>query len=120
MALTESRLYNLSQLKAIASGSQEFVTKMITMFLEVTPALVDRVENGIKLEDREDVRSASHKMKPSLDIMGIESFYTVIRSIEQNVKKESNLDDVHQLSRTLHSTLEKVYKELRENELSAI
>jgi HPt (histidine-containing phosphotransfer) domain-containing protein len=90
---------------------------MITMFLDVTPALVDRVENGIKLEDWEDVRSASHKMKPSLDIMGIESLHTVIRSIEQNAKKEPNLNDMHQLSSTLNSTLEKVYKELRDNEL---
>lgn len=35
------KIYDLSQLEAIASGNDDFVTKMVNMFLEMTPTLVD-------------------------------------------------------------------------------
>ena len=108
------KIYNLSQLEAIASGNDDFVTKMVNMFLEMTPTLVDRIRTGISSEDWIEVRSASHKMKPSIDLMGIKSLHSVVRSIELNAKTESNLDQIPLQFRILDETLQEVYSQLRE------
>ncbi len=108
------KIYDLSQLEAIASGNDDFVTKMVNMFLEMTPTLVDRIRTVISSEDWIEVRSASHKMKPAIDLMGIKSLHSVVRSIEPNAKTESNLDQIPLQFRTLDKTLQEVYSQLRE------
>jgi HPt (histidine-containing phosphotransfer) domain-containing protein len=79
----------------------------------MTPALVDRVEAGLQTQDWAEVRSAAHKMKPSIDMMGITSLYDVVRGIESNAKTETNLDKIPELYFELSDTLERVYEQLR-------
>jgi HPt (histidine-containing phosphotransfer) domain-containing protein len=111
--MTREKLYDLEQLAAIAAGNQEFVEKMVGMFLEVTPGLVERIEAGIQIQDWVEVRSAAHKMKPSVDMMGIVSLHDVVRGIEANAKTETNLEQIPELYFTLSDTLEQVYEQLR-------
>ncbi|PCJ64067.1 MAG: hypothetical protein COA58_13855 [Bacteroidetes bacterium] len=111
--MSEEKLYDLEQLNAIAAGNDDFVTKMVNMFLEMTPALVDRIEAGLQTQDWAEVRSAAHKMKPSVDMMGIKSLHDVVRGIEGNAKTESNLEQIPDLYFKLTDTLEKVYEQLR-------
>ncbi len=112
--MTKAKLYDLQQLIEIAAGNQDFVDKMVAMFLEMTPALVNRIESGIQLQDWDEVKSAAHKMKPSLDMMGINSLHAVIRSIEENAKLGERLEDIPELYFILSDTLEAVYEQLNE------
>lgn len=111
--MAEEKLYDLEQLNAIAAGNQEFVTKMVNMFLEMTPALVERIEGGLQIKDWAEVRSAAHKMKPSVDMMGITTLHNVVRGIEGNAKTETNLEQIPELYFKLSETLEEVYEQLR-------
>jgi HPt (histidine-containing phosphotransfer) domain-containing protein len=111
--MSDEKLYDLEQLNAIASGNEEFVIKMVNMFLEMTPELVGRIEAGLQTQDWPEVRSAAHKMKPSVDMMGIKSLHDVVRSIEGNAKTESNLEQIPELYFKLSETLENVYEQLR-------
>jgi HPt (histidine-containing phosphotransfer) domain-containing protein len=112
--MTNAKLYDLQQLIEIAAGNQDFVDKMVNMFLEMTPALVSRIEAGIQLQDWDEVKAAAHKMKPSLDMMGIDSLHDVIRSIEENTKLVERLEDIPELYFTLSDTLDVVYQQLKE------
>ncbi len=109
----EEKLYDLSQLTTIAAGNEDFVTKMVNMFLDMTPDLVARIEAGLQIQDWAEVRAAAHKMKPSVDMMGIQSLHDVVRGIEGNAKTETNLEQIPELYFTLSDTLEKVYEQLR-------
>lgn len=111
--MTKGKLYDLQQLNDIAAGNEEFVTKMVHMFLEMTPALVERIEAGLQTQDWIEVRSAAHKMKPSVDMMGIKSLYEVVREIEGNAKTETNLEQIPELYFKLSETLDDVYTQLR-------
>jgi HPt (histidine-containing phosphotransfer) domain-containing protein len=111
--MSDEKLYDLEQLNAIAAGNEEFVIKMVNMFLEMTPELVGRIEAGLQTQDWPEVRSAAHKMKPSVDMMGVKSLYDVVRSIEGNAKAESNLEQIPELYFRLSETLENVYEQLR-------
>lgn len=112
--MSNDKLYNLQQLIEIAADNQDFIEKMVNMFLEMTPALVSRIEAGLQLQDWEEVKSAAHKMKPSLDMMGIESLHSVIRGIEDRSKTGENLEEIPDLFFKLSDTLEEVYKQLRD------
>ncbi|MEY2925208.1 MAG: hypothetical protein RLZZ337_1758, partial [Bacteroidota bacterium] len=49
--MTTDKLYNLDQLREIASGNEDFVHKMINMFLDVTPELLNRISVGFQIQD---------------------------------------------------------------------
>lgn len=111
--MSDEKLYDLEQLNAIAAGNEDFVIKMVNMFLEMTPGLVGRIEAGLQTQDWPEVRSAAHKMKPSVDMMGVKSLHDVVRSIEVNAKTETNLEQIPELYFKLSDTLENVYEQLR-------
>jgi HPt (histidine-containing phosphotransfer) domain-containing protein len=111
--MSDEKLYDLEQLNAIAAGNEDFVIKMVNMFLEMTPGLLGRIEAGLQTQDWPEVRSAAHKMKPSVDMMGVKSLHDVVRSIEGNAKSESNLEQIPELYFKLSETLENVYEQLR-------
>ena len=113
MSVMEDKLYDLAQLEEVSAGNPEFVDMMVGKFLQLTPALVDRIEAGLQIQDWPEVKAAAHKMKPSIDMMGIESLRTVIREIEECAKTESNLEHIPELYFTLSETLDQVYDQLR-------
>ncbi|MGB1038916.1 MAG: Hpt domain-containing protein, partial [Bacteroidia bacterium] len=80
----------------------------------MTPQLVTRIGVGIQGEDWVEVHSAVHKMKPSVDMMGVKSLYDVVRKIEYNAKNESDLDQIPRLYDILSDTLSEVYQQLRD------
>jgi HPt (histidine-containing phosphotransfer) domain-containing protein len=111
--MSDEKLYDLSQLEAVASGNEEFVKKMVQMFLDMTPGLVDRISAGLQVQAWEEVRSAAHKMKPSVDMMGIAQLYDVVRGIEGNAKTNTNLEQIPEYLFIMQDTLEKVYEQLK-------
>ena len=111
--MEEEKLYDLAQLEAVAAGSQEFVDKMVDMFVEMTPGLIERIENGLSAKDWPEVQSASHKMKPSIDMMGISSLHQVVRNVEQNAKHETSLEQIPEEFEKLKSTLNVVIEQLK-------
>ena len=111
--MSDEKLYDLSQLNAVASGSQEFVDKMVQMFIDMTPELESRIAQGIQAQDWAEVKAAAHKMKPSLDMMGISSLHDLIRDIEGRAKNVEGVDQIPALFEKLQSTLAVVYGQLK-------
>lgn len=109
----QEQLYNLKQIESIASGNKEFIDKMVSMFLDLTPELVTRIEDGITNQDWDEVKAAAHKMKPSIDLMGIVSLHDVVRELENRGRERRNLDDISSVFTTLKETLEKVFDDLK-------
>jgi HPt (histidine-containing phosphotransfer) domain-containing protein len=92
------QLYNLEQISALADGNEDFINKMIEVFVTQTPTMLEDIKSGVSEQDWEKVRAASHKLKPSIDMMGISEMSPVVRQIEGNAKTQTNLDEFPQLS----------------------
>ena len=107
------KIYDLSQIEAISAGNSEFVTKMVNMFLDTTPDLEAHIGESIKTQQWNEVGLTAHKIKPSIDLMGIKSLHDVIRNIERSSKEEKNLDELPGLYATLSETLNLVFADLR-------
>jgi len=109
----EEKLYSLDQLKALASGDQAFVDKMVDMFIHMAPESVDRMINALADDNLEDLGAAAHKVKPSIDMMGIVSLKQKIRDLEQWGKNRTNVEMIPGLLDEVINTLNDVVQQLR-------
>lgn len=107
------RTYDLEQINALAGGDDSFVKTMVDTFMEYTPVQVDQMQEALAEGDLKTVGAIAHKIKPSLEMMGVASLHQLVRDVEFNGKNETNPGElesqVKQLSRVLHT----VFEELR-------
>ena len=78
--------YNLTGLKEMAQGNDDFVKNMINVFLEHTPPILEEMNESFKKGDLKKVGELAHQIKPSVDLMGIESVHEIIRDVEKKGK----------------------------------
>ncbi len=83
--------YDISEIKTISRGNEGFINKMLKMFVEQIP--VHLADMKAKWEDNQYlvVGEIAHRIKPTIDNMGIAASKTVIREIEKMGK--SNTDN---------------------------
>lgn len=83
---------DLTYLKELSNGSNEFIVEMITVFVEQTPIEIANMEKHLAAADWKSLRATAHKMKPSFAFMGIRELESVIKTIEDYSGNEKNLD----------------------------
>jgi CheY-like chemotaxis protein len=109
---TAFEVIDLSYLTELAEGSEEFIHKMIRAFLVQTPQLIDQMKQGVATGNWQDVRAAAHKMKPSMDFIGIHSLKSVVASIEDNAHAQTDLDKIPTMIAEVETVCEKAMHEL--------
>lgn len=82
------KLYNLTLVYGIAGGDEQFVLRMLQLFLDTMPQTLLDMQKETGLQNWQQVGKLAHKLKSTIDSMGIASLKQVIRQIEQNGKKE--------------------------------
>ncbi len=112
---------DLSYLKDVASGSNEFMVEMIGLFLAQTPSYFEQLNQHIQDENWSGAADIAHKIKPTLAFMGVESARISMAEIEQNARNLVNLNTIpeafnklNDLSKELFVKLEEVKKELEQ------
>jgi len=111
--MSEEKLYNLIQLNELSGGNDDFVNKMVQMFIDLAPETLDNINIGLAEGDLDRVGAAAHKIKPSLDMMGIVVLKAKIRALEGNAKNRTNVDDIPNLVEDVSNTLKAVIAQLR-------
>ena len=110
----EEKLYDLSALTEMSGGSEDFVNKMVGMFQDLTPGILDRMNISFSNGDFIDVGAAAHKIKPSIDMMGIFSLKDKIRDLEQSTKNNSPTAEIKSLLKEVEAVLTSVLVQLKE------
>jgi PAS domain S-box-containing protein len=83
---------DLSYLKEIAEGNNEFIKKMIRAYLSQTPGMLADMTKSIDEKKWKELRGVAHKMKPSLDFVGLHSIKQTVKDIEKYSNEESHLE----------------------------
>jgi len=83
--------YDISEIKIISRGNDEFVKKMLKMFIEQTPGHLTEMRSKLQSNQLTVVGEIAHRIKPTIDNMGIVSLKATIREIEKIGK--SGADD---------------------------
>jgi HPt (histidine-containing phosphotransfer) domain-containing protein len=83
---------NLSYLYEISDDDREFVKDMIETIVKNTPECLEEIKHAQSENNWTEIGRLVHKLKPSLLLLNIEEMSTHIKSLEDNAKKEINLD----------------------------
>ena len=109
---------NLSSLNNLSRGNSEFVQKMITIFIAQTTETIEKVEDAIEVKNYLEVSRLIHKIKPSIEGIGIISILEEVKLLEKISAENNNKKLINSLFNTIKFTLEKVILQLKENELT--
>lgn len=90
-------LINLSYLKESSLNDEDYIVKMINMFLKNTPSYIKSIKSLYKDEKLVELQILAHKFKASINIMGIHSVGRLINKLEENISKNKNIDELSTL-----------------------
>jgi CheY-like chemotaxis protein/HPt (histidine-containing phosphotransfer) domain-containing protein len=106
-------IYSLDKIKEVASGNDEFIQKMISIFVKNTPTLVQNMHVGLQMGDYDQIYSMAHQLKPSIDLMEIQEIAQVIRNIEDCSRNRMDLDTLSDKIDQVDAVLVEVVKQLK-------
>jgi len=97
MSPVNSRLYDLSMVQSVSGGDEGFIKKMVALFIETVPQNMDELSKAAASGNWEQVGKTAHKLKSTVDSMGIKSIRQEIRTVEANAKQLQSLEEIPSL-----------------------
>ena len=91
---TVEKLYDLTMVETISGGDKSFILKMVQLFIDTMPQNLKDLQDALQQENWEMVGKHAHKMKSTIDSMGISLLKDDIRAVESNGKHKTNLETV--------------------------
>ncbi len=107
--------YNLSKVYALSDNDPEFVNQIITLFITEVPQDLTQIKLGIKTKDHKLAYSYAHKIKPTLDLLGMTNAFEEILQIEAWTKREGKRKEISEIFDSVESQVEKAVKEIKKD-----
>ena len=107
--------YNLAKVYALSDNDPEFVMQIITLFVTEVPEDLKQIDLGIKTKDHKLAYSYAHKIKPSLDLLGMTVAFEEILQVEAWTKAEGKRKEINDTFASIQSQIEKVVKEIKKD-----
>lgn len=109
-------LYDLSVLRKQSPGNPDYIDKMVKIFLDQTRQILPDLKQAYADKELEVVCKLAHRIKPSIDGMGIASLKQVVRAVERAAKSELDSEELNNNIETLCATLNIVILQLLERQ----
>ncbi len=106
-------IYSLDKINEMAEGDQDFIISVISVFLEEVPEDLDALEIALQENNYEQVYKMAHKIKPNVDLLGMEQTRAVALEIETLGKSEANMVDIEKVFPILKTDIHQVIGELK-------
>lgn len=106
-------IYSLDKIEEMADGDQDFIVSVVSVFLEEVPQDLALLEEALGRQDYEQVYKLAHKIKPNVDLLGMEQTRAVALQIETLGKNEANMSEIRGIFPTLKKDVLQVVNELR-------
>lgn len=87
-----SKHYDISGLQKMAVGNDEFVKKMINMFVDLAPSQLDSMQHYLEMKNYEEFGKTAHSMKPSIDMICTEDLRKEVRTLENKGKGRTDVE----------------------------
>jgi PAS domain S-box-containing protein len=108
-------LYDLSHLNAISRGNEPFIRKMVHLFCEQTPPLIEEMISAYLANNLEKMGALAHKIKPTFDSLNIQLLKQDIRTIEIAGKENKALPDLKELLEKIDKTIAQVIHKMKQD-----
>lgn len=111
----EQKLYNLSSIEELARDDEEFIQKMLSIFITQIQETIPLVDKAFKEKDYAEISRLMHKIKPSIEGFGIYSIKEKVKDLEMNAKEKSiKFSELYELFKEIKTTLIQVIEQLQE------
>lgn len=107
--------YNLAKVYAISDEDPDFVSQVIDLFVIEVPVDIEQVRIGIDARDYKQTYSFAHKIKPSLDLLGLDLAFEEVLQIEDWANKEGKRKEIIEVYKSLAHKIEKAVKEMKKD-----
>jgi HPt (histidine-containing phosphotransfer) domain-containing protein len=106
-------IYSLDKLNEMADGDKDFIESVISVFLDEVPDDLAGLEKALEEENYQQVYQLAHKIKPNVDLLGMEQTRAAALEIETLGKNEANMEEIKRIFPDLKKDVEQVISELR-------
>ncbi|MGV8994251.1 MAG: Hpt domain-containing protein [Flavobacterium sp.] len=107
--------YNLSKVYALSDNDPEFVNEILQLFITEVPADLELIQNGIKDKNYHQAYSYSHKIKPTLDLLGLNIAFAEVLQIEAWTRREGKRKEIKDSYKAVETQVEKAIKEIKKD-----
>lgn len=106
-------LYDLAMIRSVSGGDPAFIKKMVLLFVETVPLNVKELVEATDVQNWEQVSRMAHKLKSTIDSMGIKSIHGDIRRVEAQAKAGENLEELPGLVKQVDAVVSLCIRQLR-------
>jgi HPt (histidine-containing phosphotransfer) domain-containing protein len=107
--------YNLSKVYEISENDTDFAHQIVTLFLDEVPNEITSIKMGIEEKDYSRVYSAAHKIKPSLDLLGMDIAYDENLQIMSWSKNQGKRKEIIEVFKSLKDRVDLSVKEIKKD-----
>jgi len=113
MSSGNERLYDLTMVQSVSGGDEGFIRKMVALFIETVPQNMQDLKNALEATNWEQVGKTAHKLKSTIDSMGIKSIRQEIRTVESNAKQLESLEEIPALVAMIDNVIKECIDQLQ-------
>ncbi|MFI0490076.1 Hpt domain-containing protein [Flavobacterium sp.] len=107
--------YNLAKVYALSDNDPEFVMQIVTLFVTEVPEDLSQIKEGIKKKDHKHAYAYAHKVKPTLDLLGLKVAFEEILQIEAWTKAEGEKKEIKETFKSVKNQVSEAVKELKKD-----
>ena len=107
--------YNLSKVYELSDNDTEFVMQIISLFVTEVPQDLIQIEQGIKDKEHKQVYAYAHKIKPTLDLLGMTMAYEEILQVEAWTRSEGKKKEIEATFESIQNQVNKAIKEIKKD-----
>lgn len=107
--------YDISEIRLISRGNEAFISKMLRMFVEQIPVFVGEMIQKLEEGELVAVGEIAHRIKPTIDNMGIVSSKTIIREIEKMGKANEDNGNMTALIKKVENDIAKAIEAIKKD-----
>jgi hypothetical protein len=107
--------YNLAKVYALSDNDPEFVNEILTLFVTEIPEDLAQIKEGIKKKDHKHAYAYAHKIKPTLDLLGLNVAFEEILQVEAWTKVEGKRKDIDYTFKSIKAQVKDAIKEIKKD-----
>ncbi|HAS36447.1 MAG TPA: hypothetical protein DCS15_08160 [Flavobacteriales bacterium] len=89
--------YNLEKLESLSGGDANFIKQMVELFLNESESNCVRFEEYQKTNDYDAMRALAHKIKPTIDLMGLHPTLEEVSQLKDAAEEGTDLERISDL-----------------------
>ncbi len=106
-------LYDLTMVRSVSGGDEGFIQKMVRLFIETVPPGLNELKEAAAASQWERVAKIAHKLKSTIDSMGIVSVKDDIRKVESIAKEQSDTGAVPAMVEKVDAVIQQCIGQLK-------